>query len=255
MFMNQIFDVKINIMDNVDLDIINSIEEKCCKGESLLQNELDYYLNYVIYQTRKILSLNKNKELSDYSFNFMCDTAQSVIARYFDKLNISYKPVETVKAITNDILGHSFLIADFKVDDEVKTYILDPTYNQFFDVDRCSENNFKIINGAVVKTPDLGYFALKSDENVQNVVKNLIRSGYIELTESNAKIYGDLFYKTKVGSINYFNAKLEMAGSIYIKSFKKSEARLTYSEELLEGLGMSLNPIYKSNLKKNSIIF
>ena len=93
MFMSQIFDVKINIMDNVDLDIINSIEEKCCKGESLLQNELDYYLNYVIYQTRKILSLNKNKELSDYSFNFMCDTAQSVIARYFDKLNISYKPV------------------------------------------------------------------------------------------------------------------------------------------------------------------
>ena len=48
MFMDQIFDVKINIMDNVDLDIINSIEEKCFKGESLSQNELDYYLNYVV---------------------------------------------------------------------------------------------------------------------------------------------------------------------------------------------------------------
>ena len=96
----------------------------------------------------------------------------------------------------------------------------------------------------------MGYFALKSDKRVQDKVKNLLASGYIELTLENAKIYGDLFYKTKVGSINYFNAKLEMAGSIYIKGFKKSEARLTYSEELLEELGMYLKPIYKSNLKK-----
>ena len=63
----------------------------------------------------------------------------------------------------------------------------------------------------MVKTPDLGYFALKSDENSQNVVKNLMRCGYMELTEANAKIYGDLLYKTKVGSINYFNTKLEMS--------------------------------------------
>lgn len=247
--MNRIFDVKINVMDNVDLDIINSIEEKCFKGESLSQNELDYYLNYVIYQTREILALNKQKELNDYSFDFMCDTAQSIIARYFDKLNITYKPVETGKAITDDILGHSFLLADFTVDGENKTYILDPTYNQFFDVDKCSENNFKVINGIVVQTPDLGYFALRSDENTQNVVKNLIRSGYIELTESNAKIYGDLFYKTKVGNINYFNTKLEMSGLVYIKSFKKSEARLTYTDEALEEMGMSLDLIYKNNLK------
>ena len=76
-----------------------------------------------------------------------------------------------------------------------------------------------------------------------------MRCGYMELTEANAKIYGDLFYKTKVGSINYFNTKLEMSGSIYIKSFKKSEARLTYNEEMLEELGMGLNPIYKNNFK------
>ena len=247
--MDQIFDVKINIMDNVDLDIINSIEEKCFKGESLSQNELDYYLNYVVYQTREILALNKNKELNDYSFDFMCDTAQSIIARYFDKLHISYKPVETGKAITNDILGHSFLLADFTVDDEFKTYILDPTYNQFFDVDKCSENNFKIINGIVVKTPDLGYFALKESENNQNVIKNLIRCGYMELTEENAKIYGDLFYKTKTGNINYFNSNLEMSGGIYIKGFRNSDAHLTYTDNELLEMSLCLEPIYKDNFK------
>ena len=236
-------------MDNVDLDIISDIENKCLNGYPLTQNEVDYYLNYIVYQTRVLLSSKKDKEVNDYKFSFMCDTAQSIIARYFDKLNIAYNPIETQKAIVGDILGHSFLTAQFNVLGETKDYIIDPTYNQFFDVDKCSENNFKIINGIVVQTPDLGYFALKSDENSQNVVKNLMRCGYMELTEANAKIYGDLFYKTKVGSINYFNTKLEMSGSIYIKSFKKSEARLTYTEEMLEELGMSLNPIYKNNFK------
>lgn len=247
--MNQVFNVKINVMDNVDLDIISDIESKCFNGESLSQSEIDYYLNYVIYQTRVLLSSKKEKNINDYKFDFMCDTAQSIIARYFDKLNITYKPVETGKAITNDILGHSFLLADFNVDGEVKSYIIDPTYNQFFDVSRCSENNFKVINGVVVKTPDLGYFALKENENNQNVIKGLIRCGYLELTEENAKIYGDLFYKTKTGNVNYFNSKLAMSGGIYIKGFRNSDAHLTYSADELLEMGIFLEPVYQENFK------
>lgn len=248
--MNQVFDVKISVMENVDLDIIANIEYKCFNGEKLSQNEVDYYLNYVVYQTRKILALNRQKDINSYNFNFMCDLAQSIIARYFEKLKISYKPVETGKAITSDILGHSFLIADFNLDDENKSYIIDPTYNQFFDVSKCAENNFKVINGIVVKTPDLGYFALRADDNVQSVVKKLLKAGYIELTENNAKVYGDLFYKTKTGSVNYFNSDLEMAGSVYIKSFKKSLFKLSYTEEELEDMGMSLNTFSNFNHKK-----
>lgn len=169
--MNQVFNVKNNLMDNVDLDIIKDIEGKCFNFESLSQSEIDYYLNYIVYQTRVLLSSKKGKDINDYKFNFMCDTVQSIIARCFEKLNISYKPVETRRLITSDILGHSFLIADFNVDGELKSYIIGPTYNQFFDVDRCSENNFKVINDVVVKTPDLGYFALKGRENNQNVIK------------------------------------------------------------------------------------
>lgn len=237
-------------MENVDLDIIADIEEKCRKRESLSQSEIDYYLNYVIYQTRVLLSSKKNKDINDYKFNFMCDTAQSIIARYFDHLNISYKPVETGKAISDNILGHSFLMAYFDVDGEVKSYIIDPTFNQFFDIDKCMESNFKVVNGIVVKTPDLGYFALKADENSQNVIKNLIRCGYMELTRENAKIYGDLFYKTETGSINYFNSSLEMDGNVYIKAFKKSPFALTYTDKDLKEMGISLNPLKNENLKK-----
>ena len=248
--MNQVFNVKINVMDNVDMDIINDIEEKCFNNESLTQNEVDYYLNYIVYQTRVLLSSKKNKDVNNYSFNFMCDTAQSMIARYFDRLNINYNPVQTQKAISSDILGHSFLVADFLVNNEIKSYIIDPSYNQFFSVNGCMENNFKVVNGILVKTPDLGYFALKSDENVQNVIKKLLRCGFMELDEDNAKVYGDLFYKTKTGSVNYFNSNLEMSGSIYIKAFKKCYDKLTYTSEDLDEMGLSLY-----DFKKNSIKF
>ena len=251
--MNQIFDIKINVMDNVDLDIISDIESKCFNNDSLTQNELDYYLNYIVYQTRLLISQKKDKNANDYNFSFMCDTAQSMIARYFDKLNINYNPVQTQKAIATDVLGHSFLVADFLVAGEVKSYIIDPTYNQFFSVDKCMENNFKVINGMVLTTPDLGYFVLKSDKTVQEKIKNFLASGYMELSLENAKIYGDLFYKTKKGNINYFNSNLEMSGSIYIKAFKKNFERLTYTSDDLEEFGLSLNPVY--NFKKNSIKF
>ena len=249
-FVNQVFDVKINIMENVDLDIISNIERKCMDGDGLSPNELDYYLNYVVYQTRFLLSFKKNENINDYKFNFMCDTAQSIIARYFESLNIICRPVETQKAITSDILGHSFLIAEFNVNGEFKKYIVDPTYNQFFDIDRCSESNFKVINGIVVKTPDLGYFALKEDEDKQMIIKNLIKCGFMELTLENAKAYGDLFYKTKTGNINYLNAKLEMSGLVYIKSFEKSVGNLSYTSEELSEMGIALEPIYKEILKK-----
>ena len=251
--MNQVFDVKINVMQNVDLDIISDIENKCIHGDCLNFSEIDYFLNYVVYKTRSILSSMKKEDIMNYNYNFMCDTAQSIIARYFDEVNITYKPVETQKAITNDIIGHSFLIADFLVSGKYISYIIDPTYNQFFSVNKCGENNFKVVNGVVLKTPDLGYFALKSDENIQNVVKRLLRNGYILLNEENAKIYGDLFYKTKTGNINYFNSKLEMPGSIYIKGFRNSLAKLTYTLDDLQNMGISLNPIFQKNLNKKRV--
>ena len=245
--LDELFNVKINVMDDVDLDIIALIEEKCTNGESLNQDEVDYYLSYVIYQTRALLSLKKFKEVSDYNYSFMCDTAQSIIARYFDRLNISYKPVETGKAISEDILGHSFLTVDFNVLGNEKSYLLDPTFNQFFDKEKCTKDNFKMINGLLVKTPDLGYFVLNED---LDIIKNLMAFGYMELTEEHAKIYGDLFYKTKLGHINYFNSKLEMNGKIYIKGFKNSPFKLSYTYDELKALGIALEPICKNNLKK-----
>ena len=55
------FDIKVNVMDNVDMDIISNIEYKLLNGFDLTQNELDYFLNYVAYQTRVLLSFKKNK--------------------------------------------------------------------------------------------------------------------------------------------------------------------------------------------------
>ena len=41
-----VFNVKTNMMDNVDLDIISDVESKCFNGNSLSFDEINYYLNY-----------------------------------------------------------------------------------------------------------------------------------------------------------------------------------------------------------------
>ena len=68
--MAQMFNEKKYIMDNVNLDIIENIECKCINKESLSENEVNYFLNYVCFQVRKMIC--DNKRISIESFNFFC---------------------------------------------------------------------------------------------------------------------------------------------------------------------------------------
>lgn len=235
------FNFQNTVMDDVNYDIINLVEEKCFNGASLTENEINYYLTYICFEVRKKLAFKSSKELAISNFSFECDTAQSIIVNYLKKLNVLCNPIQTEKAISAEIIGHSFVVAQFLVNEERKSYLIDPTYNQFFDSDKCQEKEFMIVNGIVVKTPDPGYFILK--EGNQEKIRPLLENGFLNLSEENAKIYGDSFYKTKVGISQDYMNNLTLPGKIYIKCFKNSD-KLTYSNENLENLNLSLDPIY-----------
>ena len=224
------------------MDIQNKIIDK----NELTEDELNYFLNYVLNEVRSKLSLFKNRNLDTNDFLFMCDTAQSMLIRYFNNLNIKCKGVETQKAIDENVLGHSFVIASFNLINGEKKYIIDPTYIQFFDKEKCSADNFKLVDDIMVKTPYPGYFVTNNE-----IILNFLKDGYMEMNEENSKIYGDSFYKTKTGLVHFLNSNLEMSGKIYIKGFEKSDFKLTYTEEELESLNLSLkiNNALKNNIK------
>ena len=48
--------------------------------------------------------------MSDFSFSYKCDLAQSIIFYYLDSIGVNVNPVNTNEVI-NGVVGHSFVIA------------------------------------------------------------------------------------------------------------------------------------------------
>ena len=248
------FDIKIGNFSDVDLKVIEEIEDKCLNGISLSFNEATYLLSYVCFQTRVILGKKNNQNIENNDFLNQCDTAQAIIVNYFRRLNIDCLPISTLKAITDEIIGHSLVIVLLEVDNHDKYFIVDPTYNQFFDEKHCKKDCYKIINNKVVTTPDPGYFVNRLGEREKKTIEEFLKLGFMELNEENGKIYGDSFYKTKVGITPDISAFLSMPGRVYIKGFLSGECDLSYDEKELKEMGLVLEPIVslKEDIKKRA---
>ena len=244
-----IFNFKINIMDNIDWDLIKFIEYKCQNGMPLSSNEAKYYLSYVCFMTREKLSIQSNKTISAYDFLNKCDLAQAIIVNHFKSLNVECYPISTQKAITDEIVGHSFVLVFLPINSAKIIYLVDPTYTQFFNKEQCVDENFKVMNGMIVTTPEPGYFVSKLTEDDQEIIQEFLTLGFMELNEKNSKIYGDSFYKTKTGIPLDVSKHLTMTGNVYIKGFLKGICKLSHDKEELEKKGLLLEPVYKENIQ------
>ncbi len=245
--MAQIFNEKKYIMDNINLDIIENIECKCINKESLSENELNYFLSYVCFEVRKMICDNKNQSIEEFNFLNQCDKAQAMIVNYLKNLNVDVMAIDTQKALGDNIVGHRTVTAKFLVAGKTEPYLIDPTYNQFFDKDMCDEKEFLIIKNLIIKTPSPGYFVLKDSENVE-IIKDLLIFGYMPFSQQYAKTYVNSFWSTMSGiPRNYSMGHLKE--SICLKTFLKNNCDLTYNKEQLKAENLLLNPIYKNNLK------
>ncbi len=245
--MNQIFDININIMENIDLDIIKDIEEKCKTGKSLTKDESLYFLSYISYKVRDLLIKSKNENVDEYNFSGDCTNAQSMLKYYFDDLGLKSIPVQTNRIFFN-VIQHSFIIVYLLEEDDLVPYIVDPTYNQFFDIDKCLASKYVIKDGIIKWTPDPGYFVLKADEEKQNIIKKLLKYGFMEMTRDNAIIYGDSFYFTQTGLPKSVYDVLSSLNGLYLKFFLSSNFEVSKSKDNLKKNNLLLEPL-KNNKK------
>lgn len=211
----------------IDYDLISQIENKLEENISLSQDEAKYFLDYIVFTTRTRFT----NDLDNYSFEWKCDTAISIIGNYLNSLNINYNVCDTQKVITNNIKGHTFMIVNLNTENGILSYLIDPTYRQFFTKDTYNESNYALINGIYVTTPNPGYFIKEKDKEK---VKKLLINGYSILTNDIARIYGDSFYNTKVGEDN--TTYKSIPGSIYINSFLKGNSHLSKTNDELQDL-------------------
>ena len=215
---------------NIDYDYLKEIENNIKNNISISIQDITYFLECIVYITRiKIMD-------DDSYLDFKCDLAQSIICHYLDDLNVTYFPNVTYKAITNTVIGHSFVVATFKVSGKEINYLIDPTYIQFFKSENCTEKKFVVFNGIVIKTPDPGYFIKYED---RKFINDFNYNGFGILNENLARIYGNSFYNTRTMRMDIsFD---ELKGSTYINSFLKGNEKLSTSREELISNGKYIN--------------
>ena len=244
--MDSFLDIKVNVI-NDNFDYFSSIKDKILNGISLSEDEVNNFLNYVVFKTRKKICdcFNKNIELFDYRDT--CNYAQAMLSYYFDDLGIYNNPVCT-SGIFFNVIRHFFIVAYFMQDGEMVPYIVDPTYNQFFSFEKCKKDKFVLKNGIVRATPDPGYFISLLDDNSKKEVIEFLKCGFHRLNTDFAKIYGDSFNKTQIGISQKEYDNLFVSGSSYVKFFLKFKNELTKTREELDNLGLLLDS--KNNMIK-----
>ena len=230
-------------LKKIDNEYMANIENKILEKKSISNEEANYFLSVIIYLTRTII----NPDLDNYDFK--CDLAVSILYHYLNKLGCSMSLASTQKSISNNVVGHSFLVLKLLVDNEEKNILIDPTYIQFFRKEKCQVENFfyhPTYDNYLLLAPSPGYFIKNEDKEL---IKPLLNYGYSLLTVDIARIYGDSFYNTKTGIILNKGTFDSIDGDVYINSFFKSTDRASKSEEELERLNMNI-PLFKNNYPK-----
>lgn len=232
---------KINYMD-IDMDLISFIENKLINGEFLNDKEAFYFLSYASFKTRSLLADFVGEKLMECNFKNTCNRAQAMLKYYFDSLGLRNVPIQTNKIFFNTV-QHSFIVVYLPLESGVVSYIVDPTYNQFFEN---GDDNFVYSGNYIRKTPSPGYLISKDSK----IADSILRFGFIKMDKDSAKEYGDSFYLTQIGITKDEYDNLFVPGNSYIKFFEKCGVDVNKSISELASEGLLLEPTVS---KKNNI--
>ena len=189
-----------------------NIDLKYFKNKKLTEEQIKLFLETMVYDVRMNLKGGRSEQsflkspLTSY-----CIFAKDYLLRnyysYFDGLNICGI---NVPYLLPSIFGHYFVIVNFESFCGDKTYIIDPTYRQFCLLSLCNKN--RIYHYDLSTAP--GYFVKDT-----NVIKTLLKNGYLEINEYNCKVYCDSFVLAKE---SFENKKIILESGISGKEYVKS---------------------------------
>lgn len=189
---------KISIIDEEKLRVVL---EKLENNQTVLKKEeFQILLDWSVSNARKIIE-SFGISVENNSLNGFCEFGQALTILPFEKKNFKITK-NTAKTSFGYLWNHAFGTVSCNIQEngrvEMKTYLVDATYLQFFSTVRCNEGRYDTIeeNSSLPTAPDPGYFLTTSKE--KQFAQELIEKGYIELTDENAKIYANGFRKASL---------------------------------------------------------
>jgi len=182
--------------EDIDFNKIVEIERFYDNNGYIKEEDINNFLNYLIYYTR-INICNPAESPLTFSMKSRCAPAANIIYELCKKMNIEVDKFNIGDMFNTHTIHELTKISIPTIIDNKKDtiqYILDPTFRQF-----CLEEENRFHRyfeepryGVRMSTPHPGYF-LKLNKKGTEFANNLITYGYFEINEDNIKTYFDAF--------------------------------------------------------------
>lgn len=221
--------------------VIAPIEEKLRGCLPITESETYNLLKYACGKTRDLLSESKDETYENKDLY-----AASMIYNYLNDLGVNVLANNTAN-IDYGVKSNNFLIANINTDfygsDVNISYLIDPTFIQFLNREKCNEKNEKSRNGIIYQKPDVGYYIHPLD---QYFLDKLIEDGYEYFSTSLASIYGNAFANTKVPTNN--KNIISEFGYVYYDKFIVGDNTPLLGKEELNDLGLLIEPLKNKSM-------
>lgn len=219
--------------------IINGINKQ--ETESLLQ--------WVVQNAREAFEMEFDEQLKEASLLGCCGLGQGITGITLQNMNLSPRILNANPNLNTKAGRHAFVVVEIPIlqdDGKIsnKPYLVDTTYRQFF-----LRNEVTTSCGEYIKdnkfggrvAPLAGYWLLHMSGGKQ-FAEEILSKGFIELTEENAKFYGDSFTLEEKEREDYSKVptrkemKTGISGKTYIENMLNPirEQEIDYTSEELE---------------------
>lgn len=217
---------------DVDRDLKLSIDATKEEIIKYIVNETRLFLDS-IYRAYRV----ESKDINEYSFENMCGYASFKVIELCNSLGIKSHiiNIEPGYIKESDLFngGNHHYCAIIEFDNEY--FLIDCTYKQFFKLGKTNIDRLGIIN---CSPPRVGTYMMMNEKR-KELAEDLLKNGYIKLTEENFKDYMDGFTISFRNGLYYeqtkdLNFKTKYTVNDYINFLKEKDSQIQHeSKELL----------------------
>ena len=196
--------VRTVVDDNSLIQVTEHINNGCEDG--LTEFEIKTLLDWIVENTRQNIEKYTGQDITNDDLMGLCGFAQtSSLTPLENHFKETYNSTLDFEYVIGE-LKHAFGTITFPLKTENgvvdKQYLVDVTFRQFFKRIMCENPTYTLLGTFEM---DPGYFLCnkirKTKESI-NLAKQLLKKGYIELTDENLKLYIDSFIYSSIYRTN-----------------------------------------------------
>ena len=251
-------EIELMNLANIEEKLSGVLKENKNSGkivEGIKESEAEELLQYVVQNARnEFQKTMDNTPIEEKSLLGYCGFGQGVTGYTLINMGLSPNVCNIGSIVDKNSVRHAFLTVSIPVKEGKKAfekeYLVDTTYRQFFERDgrfgiatEDQKENYIIKDKRFGNRvyPNEGYWAIKQ-KGGEEFSKEILSKGFIELTEKNAKIYGDSFVLSVKPREDYtkvpkkYELETNNSGKYYIDRIHSEELQeyLDYDPEELE---------------------